>query len=406
MPTKLAPTDVRRRNRDVVLRHIVASDQPSRAAIADETGLNQAAVWRITRELIDAGLVTEGSPIEVKGQIGRRNVRLSLNNDGAYVLGIALGRNARSIAIANTSGQIVARKRLRSVQLDDPYRVLDNIATHVNKLISSCGIDRSRLLGAGVAVAGQVDHENGVLVRSDTLGENWSNIPVGQILSGQLGLPHRVESRPNALMLAERWNGQATGAGSAYLLNSSLGFGASQYVNGALVRPEHGLPQGILHHVLPGYDRRCYCGRKGCLEVVASGWWILDTVGDQVAVSTKTGPHLSDDKGARLIALSELADQGDQKIKETFREAGRRLGFAVSSVLTISNPQAVILAGIVGRQPDYFGGVLDTLRDLHCDRDEFPLHVSGVTSDDAAVWLGLDEFVYSRNLDIERLRVA
>ena len=235
MPTTFAPTDVRRRNRDVVLRHIVSKAQSSRAAIAEETGLNQAAVWRITRELVDAGLVVEGSPIEVKGQVGRRNIQLTLNSDGAFVLGIALGGNARTIAIANTSGQIVAQKRLRSVRLDNPYRVLGNIAKHINELIERCGIERSRLLGAGVAAAGQVDHENGILIRSDTLGENWSNIPVGQILSGQLGLPHRVESRPNALILAELWNGEAVGVESAYLLNSSLGFGGSQFVNGELV---------------------------------------------------------------------------------------------------------------------------------------------------------------------------
>ena len=69
-------------------------------------------------------------------------------------------------------------------------------------------------------------------------------------------------------------------------------------------------------------------------------------------------------------------------------------------------PQAVILAGIVGRQPDYIEGIRETLRDLYGEDLETPLHVSGVTSDEAAVWLGLDGFVYSQELDIERLRVA
>ena len=97
-----------------------------------------------------------------------------------------------------------------------------------------------------------------------------------------------------------------------------------------------------------------------------------------------------------------------QTVKDAFREAGGRLGHAVASVLTLANPQAVILAGIVGRQPDYFEGVVGQTGFRSCTATgrTFPFHVSGVTSDDAAVWLGLDEFVYSRNLDIERLRVA
>ena len=88
----------------------------------------------------------------------------------------------------------------------------------------------------------------------------------------------------------------------------------------------------------------------------------------------KTAFASGEDKGAQLIALTELAASGNRKVKNAFREAGKRLGFAVASVLTLTNPQAVILAGIVGRQSDYFAGVVDTLAEIcTATGEDFPL---------------------------------
>ena len=406
MITAHAPSDLRRKNRDLVLRQIASSSQISRARIAKRTGLTPAAVWRITRELIDVGLVAEGPTIEVKGQLGRPNVRLVLDTEGAYVLGITLGVNMLSVAIANTSGEIVSRKKLPAMRLDDPYRVLEKIVSHISKLINRCGIDRSRILGAGVVVAGQVDYESGVLIRSDTLGENWTNISVGQILSTRLGFPHGVESRPGALLLAELWSGRAVGLQNVYLLNSSVGLGSSQYVNGQLLRPEAGHDIGIAHYIVPGRSKVCQCGRKGCLQAIASGFSILEECDEPLDLGDAATPIIGKDEGSKLMALRDRASAGDRRVKSAFYQAGRSLGFAVYSVLSIANPQAIILAGIVGRQPDYFAGVVETLRELRGDSEEFPLHVSEVTSDGAAVWLGLDRFFFSRKLDIERLRAA
>ncbi|MDH3580897.1 MAG: MarR family transcriptional regulator, partial [Hyphomicrobiales bacterium] len=88
---------LRRRNRDIVLRTIAAQAPVSRTQISRQTGLTGAAVSRITRELIEAGLVKEGDSIPTKGQVGRRNIRLELGDEGAFVLGIALTVNVRSV---------------------------------------------------------------------------------------------------------------------------------------------------------------------------------------------------------------------------------------------------------------------------------------------------------------------
>lgn len=401
-----APSDLRRRNRNLVLRHIGANRDASRAAIAEITGLTPAAVWRIARELIDVGLVSEGAPIERKGRLGRRNVRLVLNESGAYVLGIALSAHARSVAIASTSGQIVAREQLRGTRLDDPVRVLDAIASRARGLIERSGIEPARLLGGGVAIAGYVDHETGTLIRSGTLGESWKNVPVARILSDRLGIALRLESRPHALMLAELWGGQGAGLQNVFLVNSSLGLGSSLFMNGQLVRAMTNPLGGFAHYVVPGRKRICRCGRRGCLEAIASGFSILEATRTLDSPGLPVAAGTGGDLGRRLVALCGLADAGDRRVKHAFREAGQQLGIAVAGVLSLINPEAVILAGIVGRQPDYLAGILDTLRELRGDGEPFPLRVSGVTSDDAAVWLGLDGFVYSRELDIERLRTA
>ena len=70
------------------------------------------------------------------------------------------------------------------------------------------------------------------------------------------------------------------------------------------------------------------------------------------------------------------------------------------------DPELVLLAGSVGRQPDYLDGIRRTLGRLRGNDSPLPLQASEVTSDQSALWLGLDAFVYSQNLDIDQLKAA
>lgn len=101
-----------------------------------------------------------------------------------------------------------------------------------------------------------------------------------------------------------------------------------------------------------------------------------------------------------LESLVARAASHDAKAGEVLRSAGRHLDLALRAVAAVADPEAVFLAGEVGHSERYLEGV----REAFTEDIGIPVVISTVTNDMAAIWLALEAFVYSRELDLSRLR--
>lgn len=391
---------LRRRNRDAVLRAIASDGPLSRTQIAHQTGLTGAAVSRITRELIDVGLIAEGDAFAAKGQVGRKNIHLDLGDKGAFVLGIALTANVRSVSIGNCRGEVINQRRLAGVDMENPDIAIKQLATAARKLIADTDFDATRLIGCGISVAGVVNSQTGDLIRGQHMG--WEGRPLGAEFSELLGMPVRVEARAIALLMAEAWRGAAGGLDNVMLVSNGIWVGGALMLDGRVLRGENSMVGQISHMAVPGSEQTCDCGRKGCLNVVASGTTVLRDLEDFVFPGGET--HV--EPGDRLQALSDLRGDEFEVVAQAFRQAGRQMGYAVDSFFQVFHPELVLLAGAAGRQPDYLAGVHETLASLRPGEADWPVKASNVTSEQSAIWLGLEAFVYSQALDIDQLRAA
>ncbi len=393
-------TELRRRNRDAVIRAIASETSISRSQIARQTGLTGAAISRITRELIDVGLVREGDSIQTKGQVGRRNICLELGDQGAYVLAIALTANVNSVSISNSRGEIIGQRVLDHLPLGDPTLVIKQLCDAAEKLLQSSVIERSRLVGCGVSVAGIVDPETGHLFTSEPLG--WSDVALGEAFAAALNVPVRIERRPVALLTAERWRGAARGLDNIVLINNGLWLGGCVVADGRVLTGAANSVGQIAHMVVGDDDTVCACGRKGCLDATASGISILRKLEDVRLADASP----EEEPGARLRSLARYAGAGHPEVEEAFRAAGCQMGRAVDILFALLNPQLVLLAGETSRHPAFLAGVHETLDALRPDETEWPVKVSNITTDLSAVWVALDAFVFSRTLNIEKLMAA
>ena len=110
-------TALRRTNREGLINLLGHRVAMARGQMAEELGLTNAAISRITREMLDAGVLIESGSDKPTGRVGRRETLLSINPVGAYVLAISLNANRRGVALANALGDIVA-----STSCDDTPR--------------------------------------------------------------------------------------------------------------------------------------------------------------------------------------------------------------------------------------------------------------------------------------------
>lgn len=388
-------TEIRRKNRDTVMREIACCAPVSRSQISKQSGLTGAAISRITRELIDVGLITEGKAIKVKGQVGRRNIRLKLAENGAYVLGITITANFQSVSIGSIDGTTIDHRRIDQIDYSDPIDLVEKTSQAAHELITLTKIDSTRLVGCGIAIGGVVDSNSGILIRSDPL--DWQNVPLAAMFKEKLGLPVKLEGRAVALLLAEQKGGSRIQKQNIVLISNGLWVGGAMMLDGHVVKGQSNMIGQIGHFSTNENQIPCSCGRKGCLDAVASGNAILQQL-----------KHIKLDENEKYLdhlrLLSEYSGENEPEVNAVFMEAGRKMGYAVDAIISILDPEQIILTGATQRQQNYIKGIHETLTNIRPSQESWPVKVSSVTSEQSAIWLGLSAFVFSPLLNLDQLK--
>lgn len=368
-------TDLKRHNRDAVLRFIRQCGTASRTEITESIGLTNAAVSRITRELIDIGLVEEGERIELPGQSGRRQVTLRIKREGAYVIGIAVTLNAREIVIADARGEIVERKDCSDISLDQANSALKEFAVRAKALFATMGVSKNRLIGGAASVAGRVSPADGSIMGADPL--DWDGQRVAASFTDLLGLPFVSEGRAAALLRAERDQGQAMGLEDVLLVNVGLKLGAAMMLDGMLLR-------GARNEAFM-LNKYAYA-RGRFLDDTASGFAVLFQLNE-------AGHQKSEgiDPGSYLRQLVDDPERLDTVGRNVFRKSGCALGEAIAQLAPILSPQLVILAGIVTRQQDYIAGVEEGL-----GQSSLAMSQSRFTTAQSAIHLALEHHLFAQ----------
>lgn len=207
----------------------------SRAALIRETGLSGTAIFRATEELEAAGLVRSGDPV-VAGR-GQPSAAIHIEPDAAFSLGLSVMTDRADVVLLDLAGTVRAR---REVTLPGMPRVamLDEAVRFGNDYLNDAGIDRRRLLGLGVAVAGYFV-DAGTVNPAPEL-EEWALVALDTAIARHLAMPVAVENIASAAALGERLLGIGMRHESFCYINVAAGFGAGIVVDGKLLRGRHG----------------------------------------------------------------------------------------------------------------------------------------------------------------------
>ena len=200
-PLPLGNRDLMRAiNRAAILTTIKSNGLIDRAQVARLTGLSPATVTGITSELIEEGLVFEKQPGDSRG--GRPPILLAINPRGGFVVGIKLMEDHALGALTDLESTVIA-KDSRPLKNKNSSEAIAVLSALVQSLVAQANIDRRRLLGVGVGLAGVVDSEHGILRESPFFG--WRDLPLRDLLQNLVQTPVYLDNDVNTLTLAEQW---------------------------------------------------------------------------------------------------------------------------------------------------------------------------------------------------------
>lgn len=328
---------VKQLNSAVIYRLIDQQGPISRIQIAEISHLAPASVTKITRQLLDRGLIKEVEQQASTG--GRRAISIVTEVQTFHTIAIRLGRHSATAVLYDLGG-----KNLSETTYPLPERTQESLQTALLKAISHFIKHNQHkiheLIAIAITLPGLVDPEVGVVKYMPHINVNeWHLLEAIESkfkISGFIG--HDIRS----LALAEHYFGATRDCEDSLLIRVHRGTGAGIIISGRIFLGKNHNVGEIGHIQVDPLGERCYCGNFGCLENIASNAAIERHAQHLLAQGYPSKLTVDD---CSVSTICKVANNGDPLAIEIIEHVGRYLGKAVAIAINLLNPQKVVITG-------------------------------------------------------------
>ncbi len=316
----------------------------SQAQLARRTDLAPATVSGIVRALAAAGL------LDVAQGAGRRGALVRIGRGAGLVAGVNFGHTHLAAVVGDLAGEVLASRREKLA----PDHVAEDGLRRARALLDEClaevGGRREDVRQTGLGIPAPLC--KGV-VQSPGIFPGWIGLDAAAIATDLLGGPVTADNDANLAALAEFRRGDWDPGGSLVFLKVASGVGAGIILGGELHRGSSGMAGEIGHITVDEGGPYCRCGNRGCLEAYVSVTHVL-------SVLHATMP------GSTFAEVLTQARQGHPAAVRAIEDVGHRLGYALSGVVNLLAPGAVVLGGEMSGAGELLLAPLRTTLRRHC----------------------------------------
>ncbi|MFI1990280.1 ROK family protein [Actinoplanes sp. NPDC020271] len=330
--------------RESILDAIRASEPLSRVELAKITGLTEAAVSMTVRRLLEEGLLVETGRTPTGG---KPRTLLQLDPTARLSVGVHLDEDATTYVLTGQTGGVISRLARPAPLGDDPDAVLRALAADIDTLLAGSGVDPARCLGVGIVRPGP---HSGTGPADDTLPHlrGLRGDELGNRLSAATGWPVLVENDATAAAVGEYWVARVGPEQAFAALYMGGGLGAGIVVEGRAMRGSHASPGEFGHLCLDVFGPECWCGSRGCLEVLAGPRTVVAAARDDRVAATEAGLDLS--QPLRSVtsdfgAVARAARAGAPHCRALLESSARYVAAAAESVVNLLDIDLVVLTG-------------------------------------------------------------
>jgi predicted NBD/HSP70 family sugar kinase len=311
-------------NRNLVLKTIFEHDSISRAEIARKTQLTRATVSELVNELLAEGIVKE---VGTGASIGGKSpILLSLVPDSRFLIGVNLAQDHFIASVVNLRGDIKETIQVPALQ-HNPEETLTLVMSLLERLLAK---NWRPIVGIGIGAPGLIHTRQGIVLRAVNL--DWENFPLAHLLEERFHLPVSILNDSQATAIGEFVYGKHASRSNLVVVNIRHGIGAGILINGRLFQGDGSAAGEIGHVVVRPEGDMCRCGKRGCLETIASAGAVIRRSG----VSS-------------LSEALERWEDGDPALQSIVAEAGNALGEALAHLVGALNIHCIVLTGEMTR---------------------------------------------------------
>lgn len=276
--------------------------------------------------------------------------------DGDHIIGMDIGGTKMMALVLDHEFNVVGRckKKSKSAKREEPAEV--RIARVIREAMEDAHVDT--IQGIGVGSPGPLDPVTGVIVDTPNLG--WKDFPLAQMLADEFGVAAAVDNDVNMGTYGEWHFGEVRDCEDVVGIFPGTGIGGGIIINNRLLHGFSGAAGEVGHMTIDVDGPYCGCGKRGCLEALASRVAIASQIA--AAAAREDAPYILEKCGTDLAnmrssVIAEAIASGETVVEGIVRKAAYYVGVAVGNLINILSPEAVVLGG----------GLVEAMEDLYLD---------------------------------------
>lgn len=311
---------------------------------------------------------------------------------GNYSVAIDLGGTIIKIGLILDS-EIVRFTTISSDSVRGLSHMLPKMEHAIDSLLSEEGISSTDLVSIGLAFPGMVNPVECRVISTNDKYDDACDIDLCHWADSRWGVPFVLENDARLAVIGEWLYGAAKGTGNVVMMTIGTGIGTGVILDSKPLVGHHHQAGSLGGHMVVDYrGRRCSCGNIGCVEAMASSFFLSDIIRSNERVSPDFKIAASDMDFKQLFGLMR---QGDENAIIICEECMNVWAAAIVSYIHAYDPEVVVLGGGIMRSADI---ILPYINKWVEDRAWTPIdrvHIVLSELGDNAALLGLNYYLTS-----------
>ena len=274
---------------------------------------------------------------------GRKASLYILRHDSCYFLGVEIKKYKINIGLMGFDKRIVKSKLDIPFLYQEAGESLKEIIQIINNFLAEIKIDRDKIAGVGISVAGRINVRTGEILTI----YHFSDAPIKSFLEKELDMPVYLDNDSRTIAYGEFHFGNRKREKEVLVMNLDYGMAIGIFVQGKPVYGASGYAGELSHIPLFNNEKICFCGKKGCLETEASGYALIQKITDAMEAGSNSilKRVLDKKKFLEIEDILHAVEKGDNLTLQTISSIAENLGRGLAITINIFNPELIIIGG-------------------------------------------------------------
>jgi glucokinase len=271
---------------------------------------------------------------------------MDVRSDSRPVLGIDLGGTKILAGVVGPDDRILGKAKRPTPAKRGNVAVFEAVRECAEEAMGAAGVGEGGVSAACVGSPGPIDAARGMILFSANM--QVRDLPLAADLGRALGVPAILRNDVRVGAYGEYRLGAGRGYSSLLAAFVGTGIGGCVIENGRIVEGATGNAGEIGHVLIKAGGRKCGCGRRGCLEAMASRSAMAKKIAKAIGRGTESSlAGKVSEKGDRIKSkdLAQAYLAGDPLAQKEVGRSAKYLGLALGGLVNLLGPEVVVIGG-------------------------------------------------------------